>query len=166
MKALVEVRVSLASDRVMLDEAFAIRKAVFVHEQKVPLPLEFDGLDQACDHLLARAEGRALGTLRLRALDDRHAKIERVAVLEEARGLGIGAALVETAVTRLAAGGFRSVKLHAQTYALGFYARLGFTAEGDVFEEDGIPHKAMWRRLDDLAGPITFPPTARIDGSS
>ncbi len=43
------------------------------------------------------------------------------------------------------------MKLHAQTHALGFYARLGFAAFGDVFDEDGIPHKAM--RLDLTAEP-------------
>ena len=125
------------------EAAFAIRETVFVHEQKVPLPAEFDGLDDDADHLLARLDGRAVGTLRLRSVGRASAKIERVAVLADARGHAVGAALVSAAVDRLRKRGFREAKLHAQTYALGFYGKLGFTAFGDVFDEDGIPHQAM-----------------------
>lgn len=131
--------------------AFAIREAVFVDEQKVDLPLEFDGLDDDADHLLATLGGQPVGTLRLRRIDERTGKIERVAVLKEARGQAIGAALVKAALDQLHERGFAEAKLHAQTYALDFYAKLGFVAYGEVFDEDGIPHKAM--RVD-IIGPI------------
>ena len=84
--------------------------------------------------------------LRFRSVDRTDAKIERVAVLADARGHAVGAALVKAAIEHLRERGFRTAKLHAQTYALGFYAKLGFAAFGEVFDEDGIPHKAM--RLD------------------
>ena len=125
------------------EAAFAVRKAVFVDEQKVSLPLEFDGLDDDAEHLLARVDGRAVGTLRLRAIDPVIAKIERVAVREEARGRAIGAALVQAAIDHLQERGFHQAKLHAQTHALDFYAKLGFETHGEVFDEDGIPHRAM-----------------------
>ena len=51
------------------------------------------------------------------------------------------------ALDRLEERGFRQAKLHAQTYALDFYIKLGFAAYGDVFDEDGIPHRAMLRDL-------------------
>ncbi|MEM7045474.1 MAG: GNAT family N-acetyltransferase, partial [Pseudomonadota bacterium] len=70
--------------------AFAIREAVFVDEQGVDQPLEFDGLDDESDHLLAKLDGRPVGTLRLRWVDDASAKIERVAVLRGARGRAVG----------------------------------------------------------------------------
>ena len=126
--------------------AFAIREAVFIDEQGVDRLLEFDGLDDEAEHLLARIDGRPVGTLRLRWIDDAVAKIERVAVLKQMRGRAVGAALMETALERLRGRGVRSARLHAQTYALDFYAKLGFEAYGDVFDEDGLPHRAM--RLD------------------
>jgi ElaA protein len=39
------------------------------------------------------------------------------------------------------------VKLGAQTHALGFYERLGFTAIGDEFDDAGIPHREMVLKL-------------------
>ena len=130
------------------ETAFAIRKAVFVDEQKFDLPLEFDGLDDDADHLLAVLDGVAVGTLRLRAIDAETAKIERVAVLKTARGCSVGAALVKAACHHLGTHGVRHAKLHAQTHAVEFYAKLGFVAYGAVFDEDDIPHRAMRAELD------------------
>ncbi|MGI9419175.1 MAG: GNAT family N-acetyltransferase [Geminicoccaceae bacterium] len=141
--------VILADGRPQREAAFAVREAVFVDEQEIPLPLEFDGLDDEADHLLARLNGKTVGTLRLRRIGGASAKIERVAVLEHARGHGIGAALVIAAIEHLREQSLREARLHAQTYALGFYTKLGFTAFGDVFDEDGIPHRAM--RMDLVA---------------
>ena len=141
--------VILVDGRLEREAAFAIREAVFVDEQEIPLPLEFDGLDDEADHLLAKLNGKAVGTLRLRRIGGASAKIERVAVLEHARSHGVGAALIIAAVERLREQSLREARLHAQTYALGFYTKLGFTAFGQVFDEDGIPHRAM--RMDLVA---------------
>lgn len=138
-----KVEVSRIDEERKLKAAFAIREAVFVDEQKVDLALEFDGLDDVAEHLLATLDGEAAGTLRIRAIDEGTAKIERVAVLKPARGRAIGAALISAALADLRDRGFRRAILHAQTHALDFYAKLGFAARGAVFEEDGIPHRAM-----------------------
>ena len=53
------------------------------------------------------------------------------------------AALIEAARAR----GDTEVMLHAQTSAQGFYARAGFAPVGAVFEEAGIAHIEMSRRL-------------------
>ena len=48
------------------DALRAVREAVFVREQGVPLELELDARDPDCLHVLARdAEGRPIGTGRL-----------------------------------------------------------------------------------------------------
>ena len=130
-----------------LEQALAIRRAVFVVEQGVSEALEIDGLDEQAEHLLALLDGEPVGTLRLRLLEGgRIAKIERVAVLEPARGGRVGHALVRDALERAAARHAREARLHAQTIAAAFYAPFGFVAYGPEFEEDGIPHVAM--RLD------------------
>jgi ElaA protein len=127
-----------------LEQALAVRLAVFVEEQGVSLAQEIDGHDDAARHLLALRDGEPVGTLRLRWVDDgRVAKIERVAVLPRARGAKTGRALVEAALAAARAAGAEAALLHAQTAVEGFYARLGFLAFGPEFVEDGIMHVAM-----------------------
>jgi ElaA protein len=127
-----------------LEQAIAIRLAVFVEEQGVSRALEIDGHDDAARHLLALRGGEPVGTLRLRWVDEgRVAKIERVAVLPRARGTKVGQALVEAALAVARTADAEAAKLHAQTTVQGFYARLGFVASGPEFIEDGIWHVAM-----------------------
>jgi ElaA protein len=131
-----------------LEQALAIRLAVFVEEQGVSRALEIDGHDDAARHLLALCDGEPLGTLRLRWLEGgRAAKIERVAVLPRGRGGGVGHALMDAALALAERGGAKEARLHAQTVAQAFYDRLGFVAFGPIFDEDGIPHIAMRRPL-------------------
>ncbi|MCE8019529.1 GNAT family N-acetyltransferase [Halomonas sp. MCCC 1A11036] len=121
------------------DLAGEIRRVVFIEEQRVPLEEEWDGRDDECRHFLALRGDNALGTARL--LPDGH--IGRVAVLREARGLGIGAALMQTAIDTACRLGHAQVELAAQTHALAFYESLGFVAFGEVFMDAGIPHRNM-----------------------
>ncbi len=131
-----------------LEQALAIRCAVFVAEQGVALALEIDGRDETARHLLALRRGEPVGTLRLRWLDGgRTAKIERVAVLAAARGQKVGQALMRAALELATAEGAEHVALHAQTTVQAFYAGLGFVACGPEFVEDGILHIAMRRTL-------------------
>jgi len=127
-----------------------IRRVVFIDGQSVPAELEFDGLDPDAIHFLAfgdtYGERRALGTARMRIVDD-VAKAERIAVLEESRGLGIGRALVESIEVVARQQGLRSIDLNAQVQAAGFYEKLGFVAGGDVFVEAGIDHRQMAKPL-------------------
>lgn len=124
---------------------FAIRIAVFVDEQGVVLRDELDEHDATAAHLLAVRGGSPVGTLRWRVLSPATAKIERVAVRREARGLGLGKVLVERALGMIGAAGLRSTVLNAQTTAADFYRGLGFVAEGLPFDEAGIEHVRMRR---------------------
>ena len=124
----------------------AIRERVFVGEQDVPADLEYDGRDPDCWHVLAETpEGTAIATGRL-AMDGR---IGRMAVDREWRGRGVGRALLDALIERARSEGLARVVLHAQTGALGFYARAGFRAHGPIFEEAGIPHREMERSIRD-----------------
>jgi predicted GNAT family N-acyltransferase len=122
----------------------AIRRTVFVEEQCVPEALEWDDFDARCQHVLAYSPQRtAIGTGRL--LPDGH--IGRMAVLKAWRGRGVGRAMLVFLLGLARQKGFDAVRLHAQTHALGFYARHGFTVVGDEFMEAGIPHRAMVLQL-------------------
>jgi predicted GNAT family N-acyltransferase len=139
-----EVAIVEVGSAEQLEQALAIRLAVFVEEQGVGRELEIDGHDDAARHLLALRDGAPVGTLRLRWLDGgRTAKIERVAVLMRARKAKVGQALVEAALAAAKAASAEVALLHAQTTVQGFYVRLGFVAFGPEFIEDGILHVAM-----------------------
>ena len=120
-----------------------LRRRVFIEEQGVSEADELDDLDEEAIHLLATVDGQPMGSARLLLRGDT-GKIGRVCVLAEARGRGLGAALI-----RAALGEFRrhpgliQAKLGAQTHALGFYESLGFTAIGPVYLDAGIPHRDM-----------------------
>ena len=90
----------------------------------------------------ATLDGAPVGTARI-LIDGDSAKIGRVAVLEEHRGVGLGTALMKTAIKVLRDNGVARAKLGAQTHAIGFYGKFGFTATGPEFLDAGIPHRAM-----------------------
>lgn len=117
-----------------------IRRAVFIEEQGVPESLEWDADDVDSVHFLARAlDQMPIGCARL--LPDGH--IGRMAVLPAWRGQGVGRALLATVLQVAKGHGHHMVKLSAQTHAAGFYAAVGFVADGPEYEEAGIPHVAM-----------------------
>ncbi|GHH16659.1 acetyltransferase [Streptomyces rubradiris] len=149
--------VRVVEDPADREACFAVRKEVFVAEQGVPEDIEYDAHDAVAVHVLAvHEDGRPLGTGRLlygAAAADRTGgdasvgALGRLAVLRAARGLGVGAALVRAIEEAARARGLTAVDLHAQTQALGFYERLGYTAYGPEFQDAGIPHRAMRRAL-------------------
>ncbi|GLW63177.1 acetyltransferase [Actinomadura rubrobrunea] len=127
-------------------DAEKIRFRVFVDEQGVPPELELDEHDADADHFLARVDGRPVGTVRM-VRRDGTGVLGRLAVLPESRGAGLGAALVRAVERHAREAGLRSVELHAQTSARGFYERLGYEAYGEEDIEVGIPHIWMRKRL-------------------
>ncbi len=121
-----------------------VRQEVFVEEQAVEPELEWDGLDAESVHALAETENRdVVGTGRLHP----DGKIGRMAVLRPWRQQGVGAAILSALVEQAQQRGHPEVYLHAQTRALEFYEHQGFVAEGDEFDEAGIPHRLMRRTL-------------------
>ena len=122
----------------------ALRRIVFIEEQQVPEALEWDDDDERSRHVLALSvHGEPIGTGRL--LPDGH--IGRMAVLREWRGKGVGSAILRALLDLARQDGLHLIRLNAQTHALGFYARHGFTIVGDEFIEAGIPHREMQLRL-------------------
>ncbi len=130
-----------------INACYDVRKAVFVAEQAVPLELEMDEYDDIAVHFLLRdADQVPRATARLL---DKHgrAKIGRVAVVKDSRGLGLGLKLMQFVMDEAKRRGFTEAVLDSQTYAIPFYERLGFVAEGDEFDDADIPHFLMRRML-------------------
>ena len=137
----------VAGDQLTAEQLYDIlrlRVDVFVVEQECPYP-EIDGRDllPGTRHLWASGPA-GIGSY-LRVLDEPAGarRIGRVCTARGARGQGLAARLMTTALT---AAGEADCVLDSQTYAKGFYAKFGFEPEGHDFLEDGIPHVTMWRR--------------------
>ncbi len=128
-----------------LEEVYALRHEVFVLGQDVPEDMERDDLDAAAVHAAARIDGVLVGTGRLLAPGTAapSATIGRMAVAPGRQGQGVGAAVLDLLVGVARERGWPDVELHAQTHALGFYSRVGFTPFGEPYDEAGIEHLSM-----------------------
>lgn len=126
----------------LCNAAFALRRDVFVREQHVPPELEHDIDDFTALHFVAILEGEVVGTLRVVEKPE-HAKIGRVAVLKHWRGRGVAKAMILGCMDFIRQSGQHRFYLTAQTDKLAMYEKLGFTAFGDVFDDAGMPHRAM-----------------------
>ncbi len=120
-----------------------LRLAVFVWEQGIPLPEEFDAVDLTARHLLVDLDGSPVGTARVFSVDGT-GWIGRICVLPAGRGLGIGAALVGYGMKLLRRdASVRDIALGAQVHAIPFYEKLGFAVTGPLYDDAGIPHREM-----------------------
>ena len=130
------------------EDARQVRTEVFVHEQRIPVEMEWDEADAAAVHAVARNRlGMPLATGRLLQHAPGVGRIGRMAVVREMRGSGLGRDVLLVLMQAAAGRGDREVMLHAQRSAIGFYAREGFEVRGAPFEEAGIPHQEMVKSL-------------------
>ena len=120
----------------------AVRAEVFIGEQNVPADLELDNLEASCLHYLADEDGTPVAAARLLPKGAR-AKIQRVCVAKSHRGTGLGADMMRFILADAQAQGFKAAILGSQTYAIPFYEKLGFVAEGPVYLDADIPHRDM-----------------------
>lgn len=139
--------VSVLPGNADLEPAFDVRRDVFVDEQGVDEAIEIDGKDPDAIHVLARIDGEAVGTARLREIGDRTGKVERVAVRADHRGTGVGREIMDRIESIARDRDLERLELHSQTRVEGFYERLGYETTSDVFDEAGIPHVEMETEL-------------------
>ena len=128
-----------------LYDALALRCRVFVCEQGPYL--DPDGIDQRSWHLLGRdADGALVAYLRVVEPGIKYVEpsIGRVITAPQVRGTGAGRLLMREGIARA-----RSVwpgcaiRISAQARLQRFYEELGFSAVGDEYLEDDIPHLQM-----------------------
>jgi predicted GNAT family N-acyltransferase len=137
-----------------LAQALAIREVVFIEEQHVPAGIERDAEDATAYHVLAMKAGHAVGTARLVMLpkppqneQGQWAQIGRMAVLQSDRRGGTGEKLLTALELEAKRRAVAGIILHAQLTALEFYKKRGYEALGPVFEEAGMPHLEMHKKL-------------------
>jgi predicted GNAT family N-acyltransferase len=137
---MIEVKRFTTQDKVLAEQAFSIRRKVFVDEQGVDRNLEYDKEDQSNHYLLLLA-GKPIATARRRETE-KGIKLERFAVLPEFRNRGFGEIILAEVLKDVMQTG-KTIYLHSQSRAVPFYERNGFVKEGEKFVEAGIEHYYM-----------------------
>ena len=149
-----EVSIVPIQNEADLFQALAIREVVFIEEHGVPEGIERDEIDAAAYHVLAMQGGHAIGTGRLVTRPQPPSgesglwgRIGRMAVLRASRKLGIGTKILLALEEEARRREMNGIVLHAQLEALEFYKRHGYQPGGAVFEEAGMPHLQMVKKL-------------------
>lgn len=133
-----------------LEGAVTLRMRVFVGEQGIPAEVEVDEADSAPDtvHAVAVHRGAVIATGRLLPdVDGKGPHVGRMAVERDWRRNGVGGMVLLFLEEQGRALGFRQITLHAQEYVKSFYAQHGYDEVGEMFLEEGIPHREMVKNL-------------------
>ena len=139
---MIEVRLAAGRD---VEQCLRLRWTVFVEEQGVRPSDEIDAHDRSdAVHALASLRGVPCGAGRLIFTAPAVAKIQRMAVIDDVRGRGVGRALLGFLETEARRRGATTLTLWAQVRAREFYEKAGYAARGQPFDDGtGIPHIAM-----------------------
>ncbi|MGQ0507930.1 MAG: GNAT family N-acetyltransferase [Myxococcaceae bacterium] len=137
-----------------LFQALAIREIVFIEEQHVPEGIERDAEDATAYHVMAVEGGHAIGTGRLWMLpkppegeSGQWGQIGRMAVLQSSRKGGTGSKLLTALEAEAQKRKVVGIVLHAQLASMDFYKKHNYQPKGAVFEEAGMPHLEMHKKL-------------------
>ncbi|RZG87169.1 GNAT family N-acetyltransferase [Acinetobacter venetianus] len=120
-------------------DAKLIRKLVFISEQNIPEQDEWDDQDAISQHFVVYDQNQPIATARLLANNS----VGRVAVLKAYRGQGIGRLIMLEIIAYAQVQKRPSLQLFSQVHAVSFYEKLGFSIQGDEYDECGIPHIEM-----------------------
>lgn len=129
-----------------IQDAFSVRRTVFIDEQNVPEEEEIDQFEDDATHFVSYHEGTPVAAGRFRVVDS-YGKVERICVLKEARKTGSGKAIMSEIEAYAFKNGLHKLKLNAQTHAIPFYASLGYEVVSEEFLDAGIPHKTMIKKI-------------------
>jgi len=137
----------LVTGDVELQEAFEVRRQVFVREQGISEDLTFDEHDREALHVVVKDGERVIGSARVQFLADNQAKLERMAILKRYRHKGIGREMLLFLDAVWKDKQVQQVIIHAQFEVVPFYKLCGFDELGLPFWEAGIKHIKMRKQL-------------------
>lgn len=141
------LKVKIAETPAEKEQAFDVRRKVFVEEQGVPLHIEMDEYDDSATHFVGFNLEQPVAAARIRETESGIGKIERVCVLPEYRGQHVGVLMMNEMEEHAKTAGLFTLKLNSQSYAIPFYKKLGYDVSSPEFLDAGIPHRAMVKNL-------------------
>jgi predicted GNAT family N-acyltransferase len=129
-----------------LNDAFSVRRTVFIDEQHVPEEEEIDQYENDATHVVVYDNEQPVGAGRLRIVDN-IGKAERICILSTHRKLGAGKLIMNKIEETAKNKGLSKMKLNAQTHAEKFYMNQGYDTISGVFMDAGIPHVTMIKNI-------------------
>ena len=130
----------------LINEIENLRKEVFVNELGFKLEDEFDSAETKYLHCCL-CEGKELVAYARVSIQSDKARIGRIAVRKDKRKQGYGRQIMFWAETEALKNNRNNAEVHALKSAIGFYEKLGYTAVGIEFEEEGKSHILMIKHL-------------------
>jgi hypothetical protein len=88
-----------------------------------------------------------LGTLVMKPLDNHQIKMRQVAVFPFAQRKGVGQLMVAASETYAKENNFKEIVLSARVPAVPFYEKLGYFVTSGLYQEVGIDHYKMVKKL-------------------
>ncbi len=128
-----------------LEDAFAIREEVFIKEQG--FQNEFDALDDQSWHVVVYIDTIPAACGRLFCQSGNCYVIGRVAVRKRYRGIDVGAYVMCQLESLAKEQGADTIKLSAQCQAVGFYEKMGYQQQGEIYNDEFCPHVTMYKKL-------------------
>lgn len=138
--------VRVAKTKQQIEDAFKVRRTVFIEEQNVSEERELDEHDEEAIHFIAYVQNIPVAAARLRLVGD-YGKLERICVLKEFRSRSYGREIISEMEAVIRDHKLKKAKLNSQTYAVEFYEKLGYQVVSEEFVDAGIPHVTMEKEL-------------------
>lgn len=144
------MNIVLAQTKDELKKCLEVRRKVFIEEKGVPAEIEIDEFDRdfsSCEHFAVFESERAVGAFRMRRLDESTIRLQRFCFLSEYRGKGFGKKALEFIEDYCRKEGVRLITADAKFEVSGFYVKCGYRVVSDVFEEAGIAHVKIEKKI-------------------
>lgn len=140
-----------------IEPCLAIRREVFCQEQGYQV--DRDDIDGQAIHALMTQGEEAVGTGRIYVDRDGAYHLGRIAVRKAYRGQHLGDLLMRSLLNKCLNMHAGRVRIGAQADKVGFYARYGLTPVGEVYLDEGVPHRMLEAAAADinLAGACHLP---------
>ncbi len=140
-----DVKIIVSKCASVRNDAFTIRRAVFIDEQG--FFDELDTIDDIAWHAVAYDGEKIIGCGRMFPENEGKFHVGRIAVLKEYRGMNIGTEIMNAFERTAISDGIYCIVLSAQRRARDFYLKLGYEIVGDEYLEEGYPHTFMQKKL-------------------
>jgi GNAT superfamily N-acetyltransferase len=146
-KTVSDIKLREVTEKWQLAGVYYVRAEGMCKGFDIPFEVEFLDDGEHRSYSLITVDGFPVGTCRVNLLSGALAQIERVCVLETHRGKDLGKRLIEQTERRLKENGVTKIEIHSRDKAVGFYEKLGYTADWDRVEQGFFPEVYMEKEL-------------------
>lgn len=126
------------------NDIISIRRTVFEKEQG--FQNEFDEIDQNCSHIVLYDSKKPIAVCRFFKENEMY-HIGRVAIIKEYRGKHLGNYILQIAEDEIKKEGGQNITVSAQVRVKDFYAKNGYSEDGEIFFDEYCEHINMIKKI-------------------